>query len=245
MMSNVGPAPLRTQTVTDNRQRNPERSWADGIVGGRRTAHEFVRESLRRAILRGDLTGGERLIQGDLAATLSVSTTPVREALRDLATEGLITLDQHRGGTVRELNWNDMEEIRVIRAQLEPLAVRLACERISEDQLREAESLTRQMAKENDLGNWVELNMRFHFLFHGATGVSRLIQILTRFEQASAVYVAQAQRWHPEIRRRANEHHHALVDACRAGDVDEAIRIMSEHAGLPIEMTRPEERSTT
>src|SRR5690242_7828107 len=89
------------------------------ISGGRRTAHEFVRESLRRAILRGDLTGGERLIQADIAATLEVSTTPVREALRDLAAEGLISLDRHRGGVVRGLNWEDMEEIRKIRHQLE------------------------------------------------------------------------------------------------------------------------------
>ena len=167
-----------------------EVNWADGLVGGRRTAHEFVRESLRRAILRGDLTGGSRLIQGDLAATLNVSTTPVREALRDLATEGLITLDQHRGGTVRELDWDDMEEIGLVRQQLDPLAVRLFCERITDEQLREAERLWRQMAKQKDLGSWVELNMRFHFIFHEATGVSRLIGILKGLEQASGLYVA-------------------------------------------------------
>ena len=115
---------------------------------GRRTAHEFVRESLRRAILRGDLTGGSRLIQGEVAATLNVSTTPVREALRDLATEGLITLDRHRGGTVRELDWDDMEEIGMVREALDPLAVRLFCERITDEQLREAESLWRQMEKQ-------------------------------------------------------------------------------------------------
>ncbi len=87
--------------------------WASiATTGGRRTAHEFVKDSLRRAILRGDLSGGSRLIQADLATMLNVSTTPVREALRDLATEGFITLDRHRGGVVRELNWSEMEEIR-------------------------------------------------------------------------------------------------------------------------------------
>jgi len=83
--------------------------WADVANSeGHRTAHEFVKESLRRAILRGDLSGGERLIQADLATMLNVSTTPVREALRDLATEGLITLDRHRGGVVREPDWAEI-----------------------------------------------------------------------------------------------------------------------------------------
>lgn len=121
--------------------------------GGRRTAHEFVFESIRRAILRGDLTGGARLIQSDLADMLNVSTTPVREALRDLATEGLITLDRHRGGFVRELNWDDMDEIRLIRSRIEPLALGFTIERMSDEQLEAADRQRIAMSKERDLGN--------------------------------------------------------------------------------------------
>jgi DNA-binding GntR family transcriptional regulator len=219
--------------------------WANvANTEGRRTAHEFVKESLRRAILRGDLSGGARLIQADLASTLNVSTTPVREALRDLATEGLITLDRHRGGVVRELNWSEMEEVRLIRQQLEPLAVRLGAERITEDELQEADRLRQRMAKERDLGNWVELNTQFHLVFHESTGVARLAAILRSFEETSAVYVAQAQRWHPEIRRRADDEHQALIDAFRARDVERAGAVMRGHAAMPIEMTKPEERGT-
>jgi DNA-binding GntR family transcriptional regulator len=222
-----------------------EDAWASVANDeGRRTAHEFVRESMRRAILRGDLTGGSRLIQADLAQLLNVSTTPVREALRDLATEGLITLDRHRGGVVRELNWDDMDEIRVIRRQLEPLAMRLVVERMQEERLRDAERVRQQMSKEKDLGNWVELNRLFHFVFHDSTGSARLASILKGFEESSAVYVAQAQRWHPEIRRRADAEHQALIDAVRARDVVAAAEVMTGHAGMPIEMTQPEERRT-
>jgi DNA-binding GntR family transcriptional regulator len=173
-----------------------------------------------------------------------VSTTPVREALRDLATEGLITLDRHRGGIVRELNWHEMEEIRLIREQLEPLAVRLVVEKITDDQLREAEGLRARMVRERDLGNWVELNTQFHLVFHDSTGVIRLASILKGFEEASTVYVAQAQRWHPEIRRRADDEHQALIDAFRSRDADRAAAVMHGHAAMPIEMTRPEERGT-
>jgi DNA-binding GntR family transcriptional regulator len=217
-------------------------SWADGLVEGRRTAHEFVRESLRRAILRGDLTGGSRLIQGELAATLNVSTTPVREALRDLATEGLITLDQHRGGTVRELDWDDMEEIGMVRQALDPLAARLFCERITDAQLDEAERAWQQMEQQEDPGTWVELNMRFHFIFHEATGVGRLVGILKGLEQAAGLYVAQAQRWHPEIRRRANAQHQALIEVCRERDLGKVIEVMEGHATMALEMTDPGER---
>lgn len=220
-----------------------EMAWAaTALDQGRRTAHEFVRDSLRRAILRGDLSGGARLIQADLATMLNVSTTPVREALRDLATEGLITLDRHRGGVVRELNWSDMDEIRTIRRQLEPLAVKLVVENASEDDLRRADQIRIRMSKEKDLGNWVELNTAFHAVFHDATGSARLAAILRKFEESSAVYVAQAQRWHPEIRRHADDDHQALIEAIRSRDVDRAINVMTGHAAIAIEMTDPAER---
>lgn len=221
-------------------------TWASvANMEGRRTAHEFVKESLRRAILRGELSGGARLIQSELAATLNVSTTPVREALRDLATEGLITLDRHRGGVVRELNWSEMDEIRVIRQQLEPLSVRLGVERIADDELAEADGLRQRMSKERDLGNWVELNTQFHRVFHESTRVVRLAVILKSFEETSAIYVAQAQRWHPEIRRRADDEHQALIQAFRARDVERAVAVMRGHAAMPIDMTKPEERGTS
>ena len=220
-------------------------TWASvANMEGRRTAHEFVKESLRRAILRGELSGGARLIQSELASTLNVSTTPVREALRDLATEGLITLDRHRGGVVRELNWSEMDEIRVIRQQLEPLSVRLGVERIADDELAEADGLRQRMSKERDLGNWVELNTQFHRVFHESTRVARLAVILKSFEETSAIYVAQAQRWHPEIRRRADDEHQALIQAFRARDVERAVAVMRGHAAMPIEMTKPEERGS-
>lgn len=210
---------------------------------GRRTAHEFVRDTLRRAILRGDLLGGARLVQADIAASLEVSTTPVREALRDLATEGLITLDRHRGGVVRELNWDDMEEIGAIREQLEPLAIRLAVEHVGAPDLDRAEELCARMRDAEDLATWVELNAAFHSAIHTATESPRLASILRSLEEASTVYVARAQRWYPEIRRRADREHQALLEALRARDVERATEVMRGHAALALRMTDPAERS--
>jgi DNA-binding GntR family transcriptional regulator len=216
--------------------------WAavpDGL--GRRTAHELVRDTLRRAILRGDLQGGARLVQGEIAASLDVSTTPVREALRDLATEGLITLDRHRGGVVRELNWADMEEIAAIRAELEPLAMRLAVEHATDAELDEAEGLIERM-RDVDLATWVELNAAFHSVVHDASASPRLASILRTLEESSTIYVAQAQRWHPEIRRRADADHVALVEALRARDRTRAVELAEDHAALTLELLEPTER---
>lgn len=218
-------------------------AWAtipDGL--GRRTAHELVRDALRRAILRGDLHGGARLVQADIAASLDVSTTPVREALRDLATEGLITLDRHRGGVVRELNWADMEEIAAIRAELEPLAMRLAVEHATDTDLDEGQGLVDRMLAADDLTTWVELNAAFHSVVHDASASPRLASILRTLEESSTIYVAQAQRWHPEIRRRADAEHIALMNALRDRDRSRAVEIAEDHAALTLELLDPSER---
>ncbi|HSK97823.1 MAG TPA: GntR family transcriptional regulator [Euzebyales bacterium] len=200
------------------------------------TAHEFVRETLRGAILRGDLETGTRLVQADIAHWLKVSTTPVREALRDLATEGLIVLHNHRGGTVRELDWDEMQEILVIREQLEELAVTLGVERITDTELGRADMLCELMANESDVGTWVDLNRRFHFVLHDAMRSPQLIDIIKRLEEHAAIFIAQAQRRHPELRRRANDDHVRLLDAYRQRDAAAALAIQKDHLLLPISM---------
>jgi DNA-binding GntR family transcriptional regulator len=135
-----------------------------------------------------------------------------------------------------------MAEIRQIRQQLEPLAISMAVAGITDEQLSEAARLCDRMAETDDLANWVALNLRFHSLFHEATGAKRLAGILTGLEEAASVYVAQAQRSHPEIRRNANAAHRALIEACRERDVERAIAAMEGHVGMPIEMTDPGER---
>ena len=199
------------------------------------TAHEFVRETLRGAILRGDVEGGARLVQADIAYWLDVSTTPVREAMRDLATEGLIVLHNHRGGSVRELNWEEMQEIILIRTQLERLAVTFGVKRITDTELGRAEILCELMMDESDLGKWVDLNRRFHFVLHDAMRSAQLIAIIKRLEQSAAIFIAQAQRRDPEIRKQANEDHLALLDAYRRGDADAVLEIQSHHLLLPVD----------
>ena len=200
----------------------------------RRTAHEYVRDSLRQAILRGTLTGGTRLVQAELATELSVSTTPVREALRDLATEGLIILDAHRGAVVRTLTFEDLMEIRDLSKLLEPEAVRLATERLGDDPtcLDDCQKLADAMTAETDIGAWTDLNRQFHAALVRCLDRNRLLNILKSLRDASAPYIGLAlqQRGYPLDL--ANEHHQQIIEAMRAGDADQAAAITSEHVDL-------------
>jgi DNA-binding GntR family transcriptional regulator len=197
--------------------------------GSRRTAHELVRDTLRRAILRGTLPGGLRLVQAEIAAQLEVSTTPVREALRDLASEGLIRLDAHRGAIVRELDLAEVREIYDLRKLLEPEALRRASRHITEEEVARSEALQAQMDVETDAGVWADLNREFHATLVGAARSPRLIAILQNLRDSAAPYVGLSLQTSSELRARANEHHRGMLAALRDGDPERAADIAIEH----------------
>lgn len=198
------------------------------------TAVELVRSTLRAAIVRGDLPGGARLVQTDIAHQLNVSTTPVREAMRDLASEGLIALDTHRIGTVRKPDWDEMAEIVEIRRSLEALAVKRSMANMTTDEIDKAQVLADKLAEEQEVGSWVETNIRFHSIFHRATRTVRLSSVLTSLEEAGGVFVAQAQTLHPEIREQAVMEHYALIDAYAKGELETAVEIGLRHIYHPL-----------
>jgi DNA-binding GntR family transcriptional regulator len=155
--------------------------------------------------------------------------------MRDLASEGLITLDSHRIGTVRKPDWDEMVEITAIRRALEDFAIAQAMANITSAQLNAAKALAEDLSREDDLGSWVQKNSQFHSIFHQATGTKRLGTMLQALEEAGGLFVAQAQRLHPEIRRRAIADHFALLEAYEAQDLDRAVEIQLAHIGLPLE----------
>lgn len=205
------------------------------------TAVDLVRETLRSAILRGDLPGGSRLVQTEIASQLDVSTTPVREAMRDLASQGLISLDSHRIGTVRKPDWDEMTEIVDIRRALERPAIERWMKNLTDDDVTNARRLADELAEVEDTGTWVQMNNEFHSIFHEATATKRLGGILVALEGAGGVFVAQAQRLAPEIRKRAIADHYALLEAYEARDVDRAYEIQYGHLNLPLEALTAQE----
>ncbi|GAA1842088.1 GntR family transcriptional regulator [Asanoa iriomotensis] len=197
------------------------------VPGERRTAHQMVRDSLRRAILDGTLSAGSRLVQADIAARLRVSTTPVREALRDLASEGLIRLDAHRGAVVRETSVYEVREIYLIRRLLEPEAVRLGVDGMEPEVLAALEGLHKALGEAIEPARWVALNREFHRLLNSAAGLDRLAEILNHLDDNAAVYVNLAAD--AEHRYTVDRHRQRLLEACRQGDSERAAKLVSEH----------------
>lgn len=194
-----------------------------------RTAHEYVRTQLRAAILDGELPGGTRLLQSEIGERLGVSTTPVREALRDLVTEGLVFFDAHRGAVVRSLQLAEVREIYELRMMLEPLLVERVLDRIDDEALDHAQLLWQQMADETDPAVWVERNHAFHAVFAEPDAGSRLSQILAGLRDSATAYVGLSLKARPEQMRRAHAEHGRMLTLFRERDVDGLAALTVEH----------------
>lgn len=202
--------------------------------GTRQTAHEFVRNVLRRAILTGELAGGTRLVQADLASMLDVSTTPVREALRDLASEGLIRFDPHRGAVVPDLSEEELREIYAIREVLEPLALRHAMPHITDALLAELSTLHDKMTHEPHSVEWVDANRAFHMSIYEAAALPRLSSIIRSLEDASVMYIGTSLTDVPWLREEAIADHGAILAALTQGDTEAAVIAVRRHLELAV-----------
>jgi DNA-binding GntR family transcriptional regulator len=186
---------------------------------------ELVTSMLRELIVTGELAAGTSLRQRDLATRLGVSPTPVREALRRLESEGLVTTDQHRSATVAE-SWLDAtEENYLIRAALESLATELAVKRITAEQLAGIEEINTQIVElADDSLAYGRLNRDFHFAIYQAAGAPVLLSLMRMLWQAMPDG--------PKVVRSHREsaaEHAAIIDALRDGDAERANELTHQH----------------
>jgi DNA-binding GntR family transcriptional regulator len=194
-----------------------------------RTNHEFVREALRHAILAGEYEPGTRLIQADIAAQLDVSTTPVREALRDLAAEGLVRLDAYRGALIKPLDLDEISEIHMLLQVLEPLSIERAVAYITDDELDAADKILAEMLSEGDSARFVALDRQYHGLFARAARAPRLEFMLNSLRDNAALYIAASFRGSSGMVEHANEDHRNLLKALRGRDAAAAVSVESAH----------------
>lgn len=196
------------------------------------TAREFVRDQLRRQILSGELPGGTRLVQTQVATDFAVSTTPVREALLDLASEGLVRFDSHRGAVVSQPDIEELWETFELRRVLEPMVMKLAVPKMTVTIADRLDQLCDRMEATNDPMQWVPLNREFHGVFMEICGSPRLASFVGVLHDSAMSFLTTAMRFRPEMMEHGNIDHRAMADAARKGDIDTAAKTAGDHMNI-------------
>jgi DNA-binding GntR family transcriptional regulator len=199
-----------------------------------RTATEYVADALRRSILNGDLEGGTRLSLAEIASSFDVSTTPVREALRELAFDGLVRIDSYRGGVVTAVTKEEVEEIVRIRQVLEPMAAREAAEGMTPQILAEAQAILDEMAASDSWDVWVQGNRAFHRKIYEASSSQRLVSLVKSLQDTQVVFVSATLRKSPLLKETATRDHNEMIDALLAGDAERLVEVTVRHLTIPI-----------
>lgn len=199
-----------------------------------RTAHASVTDLLRSSIMTGKLAAGTRLVQSELADMLSVSITPIREALRQLTTEGLVDFDAFRGAIVHMPSTNEMRDLYEVRRALIPINVRKGVARITPEELAEASRLADEMTTADD-ESWVVLNLQFHNVLDNASANAHLAAILSRLSILSGLYVNLCVGLRDTYRDRAAAEHLQLVEAYSNGDVERAVDLNLRHLAATVD----------
>ncbi len=147
---------------------------------------DVVFNTLRQAILTGELKPGERLMELHLADRLGVSRTPIREAIRKLELEGLVTMIPRRGAEVAQITEKSMQDVLEVRRTLDALCAELACDRIDGEGIRrlgEACTAFEKAVAAGDVKRIAQADVAFHDIIVEATGNLRLIQLVNNLSE--------------------------------------------------------------
>ncbi len=194
-----------------------------------RTVKDQLVQALRDEIIRGNLRPGQYLRQEDLAERFEVSTMPVREALRELEADGLVTIYPHRGTIVTSLSPDDLEDIYDVRALLEERAACLAVPRLTETTLGEMSSVLDELDRHlNDVLMAVNLNHRFHSTLYAASGRQHLCELQQVLRRRTHHYLYAYITCLGDMPH-AQAEHRAILQACRRHDAEQAAVITREH----------------
>ncbi|WP_174614468.1 GntR family transcriptional regulator [Virgibacillus ihumii] len=195
-------------------------------IGDREMLHNQVCSVLRRAILKGDFKPGERLVQSELAEQIGVSRMPIREALRTLETDGLVTLEPHKGAVVRSLKKEDIKEIYELRSVLEPLALKKGMGYFSNWDLKTLQSHHEAMKQAKSGEEYVEWNVSFHQLLFSRCQSPRLLSFI---ESISRGFAQDTPQLIPGQIQKSNKEHESILKAILDDETEKAGEYLKQH----------------
>ncbi len=196
-----------------------------------RSKHEQVYDYLREAILLGELVPGHRLVIDDLADELGISQIPIREALRQLEADGLVTIAPYVGAAVADLHAASIGEVFALLEAMEVITGRAACQRLADDQLAALEALLREMdGLVDEPEAWSERNKDLHrFIAERAdTPLTRKLfdKVLDHWDRLRRYYLADVSALRIQT---AQQEHWQLFQALLARDPDRVETIVRAH----------------
>lgn len=202
-----------------------------GMVPGRKSLGQHVFESLKQAIIRGEVAPGDRLVESRLADALDISRTPVREAIHKLEREGLLRKLPKGGFAVVSFSREDIEETFGIRCVLETYAAKLVAQNYTEEDLLSLEEKIREFQRFLDIGELDELpriNTEFHSLFYALSRSPKLIKMINDLRDQIFRFrriLLKKDKW----AETSNQDHRKMLDAIREGDAARVERVVKQH----------------
>ena len=192
---------------------------------------DVVFNTLRQAILTGELKPGERLMEIHLANKLGVSRTPIREAIRKLELEGLVTMIPRRGAEVAQITEKSMNDVLEVRRAMDALCVELACDRITPEELQDLKKACdtfEAAVKTDDIKQIAQADVAFHDIIYAATDNRRLIQLLNNLREQMYRYrieYLKKKECYPQLL----EEHQTIIDSIESRDKGRATQITGQH----------------
>lgn len=190
-----------------------------------------VFNKIREDILSGNYAEHDELREAAISKELGVSRTPVREALRQLELEGLVSIIPNKGAYVNGITAKDIYDIYIIRSYLEGLCAKWACENITKDQIEELEEIVYLSEFHIQKEHWdqiFELDNRFHLILYEACGSKILKHILSDYHH----YVERVRKNTLSSKERAgkaSEEHKAILQSVKDKDEEKAEKLANEH----------------
>jgi len=196
------------------------------------TLREKILENIRDAIVSGSLKAGSRVSEPELAERYGISRTPIREAFRQLESEGYLTVIPRRGAVVREFSQKDVEEFYAIKSILEGYAARRACEKLTEkelDRLQAINTRLSELAEHNDIKTFFKIHGDFHDLFIKAADNEKLRDLIsnlvTHFQRLRLMSLSIHGRMKISV-----QEHEKIIEAFRKKDGVSAEKLVRKNA---------------
>ncbi len=202
------------------------------IIEKHLTLRERILETIRDAIISGALKPGEKVAEPELAERFGISRTPIREAFRQLESEGYLTVIPRKGAVVVSFSQRDVEEFYAIKSILEGYAARKACEKLSDREIQRLEGINeklRTLAEDGDIKHFFKVHNDFHELFIKAADNDKLTDLIAslvgKFQRLRVASLSLPGRMRVSV-----DEHEKIIDAFRARDAEKAEKLVRKNA---------------